>query len=81
MGAIGVRSLMTVLVVWLLKMPGLLLAGGAMLVWIAYRLLRPAEGEAHSQNPVATNFWGAMRTIVVADAVMGLDNVLAPCPA
>ena len=76
-GAIGVRTLMTVLVVWLLKIPGLLLAGGAMLVWIAYRLLRPAEAEAHSQNPAVTSFWGAMRTIVVADAVMGLDNVLA----
>ena len=76
-GAIGVRSLMTVIVVWLLKIPGLLLAGGLLLLWIAYRLLLPDEGEDGAQGPAATTFWGAMRTIVVADAVMGLDNVLA----
>ncbi len=76
-GAIGVRSLMTIVVVWLLKIPGLLLVGGAMLLWIAYRLLLPGEAAAESHGPVATSFWGAMRTIVVADAVMGLDNVLA----
>ena len=76
-GAIVVRSAMTVVVVWLLKIPGLLLAGGAALVWIAWRLLQPDQGEPGSQRPVATTFWGAMRTIVVADAVMGLDNVLA----
>lgn len=48
-GAIGVRSLMTVIVVWLLKIPGLLFAGGALLVWIAYRLLLPdcGEGDLH----------------------------------
>ena len=76
-GAIGVRSLMTVIVVWLLKMPGLLLAGGLLLLWIAYRLLLPDDGEGGGHGPAATTFWGAMRTIVIADAVMGLDNVLA----
>jgi len=80
-GAIIVRSLMTLVVVWLLKIPGLMLAGGAALVWIAYKLLVPEEdahadgAEAHA--PASTTFWGAMRTIVVADALMGLDNVLA----
>jgi YjbE family integral membrane protein len=76
-GAIGVRSLMTVIVVWLLQIPGLLLAGGALLVWIAYRLLMPDDGAGHTHGPTATTFWSAMRTIVIADAVMGLDNVLA----
>ena len=76
-GAIGVRSLMTVIVVWLLKIPGLLLAGGALLVWIAYRLLLPDSSETDLHHPTATTFWSAMRTIVIADAVMGLDNVLA----
>ncbi len=77
LGAIVVRSAMTMVVVWLLKIPGLMLIGGALLVWIAYRLLLPEEGNAEGHGPVATNFWGAMRTIVIADAVMGLDNVLA----
>jgi len=76
-GAIVVRSAMTLVVVWLLKIPGLLLVGGALLVWIAWRLLAPEEGNGDSHGPAATTFWGAMRTIVIADAVMGLDNVLA----
>ena len=49
-GAIAVRSSLTMVVVWLLKVPGLMLAGGAMLIWIAYRLLVPANeeiGRAH----------------------------------
>lgn len=77
-GAIVVRSLMTLAVVWLLQIPGLLFAGGAVLVWIAYKLLLPDEPgeEAHGADASGT-FWGAMRTIVIADAVMGLDNVLA----
>ena len=77
MGAIVVRSAMTLVVVWLLKIPGLLLVGGALLVWIAYRLLLPEEASEDPTLRFARNFWGAMRTIVVADAVMGLDNVLA----
>jgi len=76
-GAVAVRSLMTVIVVWLLKVPGLLVAGGLALVWIAYRLLLPDDDKGDSHGPAATTFWGAMRTIVIADAVMGLDNVLA----
>jgi YjbE family integral membrane protein len=76
-GAVAVRSSMTVLVVWLLQIPGLLFAGGVLLVWIAYRLLLPDEaagGEARVGG--ASTFWGAIRTIVIADMVMGLDNVL-----
>jgi YjbE family integral membrane protein len=76
-GAIVVRSAMTMIVVWLLKIPGLLLAGGALLIWIAVRLLSSSDGEEDSHGPAATTFWGAMKTIVIADAVMGLDNVLA----
>lgn len=76
-GAIIVRSAMTMVVVWLLKIPGLMLVGGALLVWIAYRLLAPPEGDEDEHGPAATTFWGAMKTIVIADAVMGLDNVLA----
>lgn len=74
-GAILVRSLMTVAVVWLLKVPGLMLAGGLGLVWIAYRLLAPTE-HPHEHGPAAQTFWGAMKTIVIADALMGVDNVL-----
>jgi YjbE family integral membrane protein len=76
-GAVAVRASLTVVVVWLLGIPGLMLAGGILLAWIAYRLLTGDEnGREHDLAP-ATSFWAAMRTIVVADAVMGLDNVLA----
>lgn len=75
-GAIVVRSAMTLIVVWLLQIPGLLLAGGAMLLWIAYRLLIDSESDDHKVAP-AGDFWSAMKTIVIADTVMGLDNVLA----
>lgn len=74
-GAIVVRSAMTVGVVWLLKIPGLMLVGGLGLVWIAYKLISP-EAEGGHDGPQATTFWGAMRTIIVADALMGVDNVL-----
>ena len=76
-GAIFVRALMTVGVVWLLKIPGLLLVGGLLLVWIAIKLLDPTgQGEEHAGGSGATSFIGAMKTIVIADAVMGVDNVL-----
>ena len=76
-GAIAVRSAMTLVVVYLLKIPGLMLIGGLLLVWIAYKLLTPAKDEDGGHNNASTSFWGAMKTIVIADAVMGLDNVLA----
>jgi len=75
-GAIAVRTALTMVVVWLLKIPGLLLMGGALLVWIAYKLLADNDNSGHEVS-AAGSFWGAMKTIVVADAVMGLDNVLA----
>jgi len=74
-GAIVVRSLMTLGVVWLLKIPGLMLVGGIGLLWIAYKLIAEDEG-GDEHGPVATTFWGAMKTIIVADALMGVDNVL-----
>ena len=76
-GAIIVRSLMTIGVVWLLKIPGLMLVGGLGLVWIAYKLLLPEHSDGDdAAHPAAETFWGAMKTIVVADALMGVDNVL-----
>jgi YjbE family integral membrane protein len=74
-GAIAVRSVMTLCVVWLLQIPGLMLVGGLGLLWIAYKLLADT-GEGEDHGPVATTFWGAMKTIIVADALMGVDNVL-----
>jgi YjbE family integral membrane protein len=74
-GAIVVRSVMTVGVVWLLQIPGLMLVGGLGLLWIAFKLISDTS-EGEHQGAAATTFWGAMKTIVVADALMGIDNVL-----
>lgn len=73
-GAIVIRALLTLGVVFLLRIPGLLLVGGLLLVWIAYKLL--AEEKSHDVKSTGSVL-AAIRTIVVADTVMGLDNVLA----
>lgn len=54
-GAIAVRSAMTLVVVWLLKIPGLMLIGGLGLLWIAYKLLVDTGGDDHD-GPVAVTF-------------------------
>ncbi|OAH57734.1 MULTISPECIES: TerC family protein [Bacillaceae] len=73
-GAIVIRTIATLLVVYLLQIPGLHLIGGILLVWIAYKLL--VEEEEHEVT-AADSLWGAIKTIIIADALMGLDNVLA----
>ena len=74
-GAIGIRALMTLGVVWLLQIPGLMLVGGLGLLWIAYKLITEQDGH-DEEHAAAETFWGAMKTIVIADALMGVDNVL-----
>ena len=74
-GAIVIRSAMTVGVVWLLKIPGLMLVGGLGLLWIAFKLIADTADEDHP-SAHATTFFGAIKTIVIADALMGVDNVL-----
>ncbi|RYM02183.1 TerC family protein [Sporolactobacillus sp. THM7-7] len=77
-GAAVLRALCTLIVVYLLMIPGLHLAGGLVLVWIAYRLLCPEEtGEDEKEVKAASGLFAAIRTIIIADAMMGLDNVLA----
>lgn len=74
-GAIVVRSVLTLIVVWLLMVPGLRLIGGLLLVWIAYKLL--IEEKNDDNIKAGTSIWAAIRTIIIADTAMGLDNVLA----
>ncbi|WP_044479158.1 TerC family protein [Paenibacillus antibioticophila] len=73
-GAIVVRVIMTLLVLELLKLPGLRLAGGLALIWIAYKLL--VDDKSHDIKS-GDRMWAAIGTIIVADTMMGLDNVLA----
>lgn len=73
--AIAVRMLATLAAALLLKIPYLFLTGGLLLVWIAYKLL--VEEDNDREIKPAENLWQAIKTIVVADVLMGLDNVLA----
>lgn len=75
LGAVLIRVVATLMVVWLLKIPGLLLAGGLLLIWMAYKLL--VEEKQEHQTKESTSLWAAIRTIMVADAAMGIDNMLA----
>ena len=74
-GAVAVRFLCVAALTYLLMIPGLRAIGGVALLYIAYSLVRIQETD--HEVSAATTFWGAMATIVWADAVMGLDNALA----
>jgi len=75
-GAVAVRIALTIGVVYLLKLPGLMLIGGIVLIPIAWNLLRHNDTQDEPHVREAAGFWIALRTIIVADALMGLDNVL-----
>lgn len=76
LGAIGLRVVLIFFALNLLTMPYLKIAGAALLIWIGIKLLQPeAEGD-HSVD-ASTTLLGAVKTIIVADAVMSLDNVIA----
>ena len=73
-GATGLRVLFTILIAYLLRVPLLQGIGGALLVWIAVSLMIDRR---HLPAVEADQLSGAVRTIIMADALMSLDNVLA----
>ena len=75
-GAVVLRLLFVGIVSLLLRVPYLRLLGGVLLVWIAIKLVQPAEDEEGGTRH-GTSFWEAVWIIVVADITMSLDNVLA----
>ena len=75
-GAVGVRFACVAALTYLLMIPGLRLIGGLALLYIAWQLVKD-HGDQEHEVAAASKFWGAMATIVWADAVIGLDNALA----
>lgn len=73
-GAVAIRFLCVAVITYLLMIPGLRLVGGLLLVWIGWKL----AFEQHDDSGVEakTTLWGAISTIIIADAVMGVDNAL-----
>jgi YjbE family integral membrane protein len=75
LGAIVLRVTFTAMVAILLGIPLLQAIGGAVLIWIAFKLLRDNHDEQHVRE--GANLLDAVRTIILADVIMSLDNILA----
>ncbi|WP_442597127.1 TerC family protein [Neobacillus sp. D3-1R] len=73
-GAIALRIILTFVAVYLLKIPFLNFIGGVLLLWIAIKLLK---GEDEEDIKASSNLMGAIKTIIFADLIMSLDNVVA----
>jgi YjbE family integral membrane protein len=80
-GAIGLRVILTAFAAALLGYPYLKLIGGVLLVWIGIKLLLPEAPEGHDDIEASDKLWGAVKTIIVADFVMSLDNVIGVAAA
>ena len=77
--AVVMRVILTIFAVPLLTLPWLKIVGGVLLLWIGVKLLAPDEGD--EQVASSDNLWQAIKTILIADLVMSLDNVLAVAAA
>jgi YjbE family integral membrane protein len=76
-GAIGLRVVMIFFALQLLALPYLKIVGALLLLWIGIKLLLPEHDDEHGNIDGGTTLMAAIKTIVVADAVMSLDNVIA----
>jgi YjbE family integral membrane protein len=79
-GAIALRVGLTVFAVTLLAIPYLKIVGAVLLLWIGTKLVMPQDSEQHNVD-ASTSLMGAIKTIIVADFVMSLDNVIAVAAA
>ena len=78
--AVVLRIILTVIAVEMLKWPWLKLIGAALLLWIAVKLLVPEDGGDDGIES-SDNLWAAIKTILIADLVMSLDNVIGVAAA
>jgi YjbE family integral membrane protein len=77
-GAIALRILLVAFALRLLALPFLKLAGGLLLLWIGVKVMQPQDGDApHEEIRASNKLFGAVRTVILADLVMSVDNVLA----
>ena len=73
-GAIALRVILTFFAVLLLGLPYLKIVGAGLLLWIGVQMLLPEDGD--EEIDASTQLWAAIKTIIIADFVMSLDNVL-----
>jgi YjbE family integral membrane protein len=76
-GAIVLRVILIAFALTLLQVPFLKLVGAILLVWIGIKLLVPEDEDEHSNIQASDKLWGAVKTVIVADLVMSVDNVIA----
>ncbi len=76
-GAVILRLLFAAIISFLLSIPFLQVVGGLLLVWIAWKLIQDENEEGEEKIQAGQSAWQAIRIIIVADAVMSLDNVIA----
>ena len=76
-GAIVLRIVLIFFALQLLAIPFLKLVGAILLVWIGVKLLLPEHEDGHSSIEGSDQLWGAVKTVIVADFVMSVDNVIA----
>ena len=76
-GAIGLRIILIFFALTLLAIPFLKLVGALLLIWIGVKLLLPEHDEGHANIEGSDKLWGAVKTVIVADLVMSVDNVIA----
>jgi YjbE family integral membrane protein len=76
-GAIVLRVILIFFALTLLKIPFIKIVGGILLLWIGVKLLLPDHGDGHGDVAASDKLWGAVKTVIVADFVMSLDNVIA----
>ncbi len=76
-GAIVLRVILIAFALALLSVPYLKAVGAVLLVWIGVKLLVPQDEEGHGDIQSSDKLWGAIKTVIVADLVMSVDNVLA----
>jgi YjbE family integral membrane protein len=77
MVAVTLRVVFTGVVTTMMSMPYVKLIGGALLLWIAIKLLGPEDNDKSGQIEPVDNLWRAVRIVAVADVVMSLDNIIA----
>ncbi len=76
-GAIVLRIVLIFFALQLLAIPFLKIVGALLLVWIGVKLLVPDHEEGHGSIEGSEKLWGAVKTVIVADFVMSVDNVIA----
>jgi len=76
-GAIALRVVLISFALTLLAIPFLKIIGALLLVWIGVKLLQPEPENSTHEIDASTTSLGAIKTIIIADAVMSLDNVIA----